>query len=308
MTESPIPDANSPSLYKYVPIKTLRSILGGTIRFTQPSAFNDPFELLPEVIVPNGEPERRISVRFDLVAPRATMVADSTDVIADGCASSDPMSRDIVQQLNQMVGILSLSRIRDSLPMWAHYADQYAGAVVEFDGAHDAFAGHFEVEYRTTRPRWPLSRYMSGNPIPLAELCAKSVHWAYEEEVRLARALAECEQRGTDGRNFLVFVSPLAPLAIRSVIMGERMPVGDQRDIFNRVKDTHIGLSLAAVSHEGYEFREEPIKFGVPVSKMTPMVSPRTAHIFSDAGGHFGEFARWMRDKHPLSKVVNRPV
>src|SRR6266702_3676633 len=37
-------------LYKYVNIEVLRHILDGQIRFTQPSAFNDPFELLPEII------------------------------------------------------------------------------------------------------------------------------------------------------------------------------------------------------------------------------------------------------------------
>lgn len=42
------------ALYKYVGIDGLRRILDGSIRFTQPSAFNDPFELLPEIIVPNG--------------------------------------------------------------------------------------------------------------------------------------------------------------------------------------------------------------------------------------------------------------
>jgi hypothetical protein len=42
----------SPILYKYVSIIGLRRILEGSIRFTQPSAFNDPFELLPEIIAP----------------------------------------------------------------------------------------------------------------------------------------------------------------------------------------------------------------------------------------------------------------
>jgi hypothetical protein len=308
MIDEPMPETSSMPLYKYVPTETLKNILEGTIRFTQPSAFNDPFELLPEVIIPEGEPERRINVSFDVMAPRAARSDNAVESIPDGCTSSDLMSRDIVQQLNQSVGILCLSRARDSLPMWAHYGDQYTGAVVEFDSTHEAFAGYFDVEYRSTRPRWHLRRYTTGEPIALAELCVKSCHWEYEKEVRLARPLAECDQRGTDGRNFPVYVRQLPLLAIKSVILGERMPVDEQRDIFGRVMNTHIALFLAAVSHAGYEFREERIKFGVPVSQMRPMVSPRTAHIFSDAGGQFGELARWMRDHHPLSKVVNRPV
>lgn len=299
---------NLTPLYKYVPIKTLGKILEGTVRFTQPSAFNDPFELLPEVIVPNNTPERRINVAFDLLAPRAATPEGIADTIPEGCTSSDPMSRDIVQQLNRSVGILCLSRVRDSLPMWAHYADQYAGAVVEFDGSHEALAQHFDVEYRKTRPRWHIDRYLTDKPIPLSELCAKSCDWAYEKEVRLARPLTNCEERGADARGFPICVGALPASAIKCVIMGERMPVEEQRNVFRRVMDTHISLSLAAVSHAGYEFREERIKYNVPLSQMMPMVSPRTAHIFADAGGAFGELSRWMRDSHPLSRVVNRPV
>lgn len=97
-------------------------------------------------------------------------------------------------------------------------------------------------------------------------------------------------------------------ITLRSVIMGERTPVQNQREIFDRIRDTNIALSLAAVGHAGYEFREERIKFGVPVSKMMPMISPRTAHIFCHQKGPFGELTCWMVERHPLSKVVNRPV
>jgi hypothetical protein len=50
--------APSAPFHKYVDIAGLKRILQGSIRFTQPSAFNDPFELLPEVVVPKpAEPE-----------------------------------------------------------------------------------------------------------------------------------------------------------------------------------------------------------------------------------------------------------
>jgi hypothetical protein len=65
---------------------------------------------------------------------------------------------------------------------------------------------------------------------------------------------------------------------------------------------------LETLGLSGFAFREERIKFGVPISKMGPMMSPRTAHIFSDRQSQRGEFARWMVEHHPLSKVVNRPV
>ncbi len=295
-------------LYKYVSITGLRRILDGSIRLTQPSAFNDPFELLPEIIMPTGEPERQISVSFDISAGRGVRSEDEADAIPDGCGSSDAMSRDIVQQLNQLIGILSLSRVRDSLLMWSHYADQYAGAVVEFDGSHEFFSGQIDIEYRPARPRRQLSSYLAGMPIPVAELCVKSNQWAYEREVRVIRQLSECREVAKDLRGFPVFVRAIPAEAIRCVILGERSTVPEQREVFSRIKDTSISLSLAAVDHSGFAFREERIKFGVPISKMGPMMSPRTAHIFSNQQSQRGEFARWMVENHPMSKIVNRPV
>ena len=83
------------------------------------------------------------------------------------------------------------------------------------------------------------------------------------------------------------------------------MPVENQRDIYNMIKDTHIFLSLAAVSNWGFEFCNDKIKFDNPVSESSPMMSPRTAHIFTNQNGTFGEMARWMVENHSLSEMLN---
>jgi len=296
------------ALYKYVGIDGLRRILDGSIRFTQPSAFNDPFELLPEIIVPNDAPERQISVSFDILAARRAAPDSELEAIPEGCRSNDATSRDIVQQLNQLVGVLSLSRVRDSLLMWSHYADQYAGAVVEFDGSHEFFTGQIDIDYRPTRSRRHINTYLTGAPIPVAELCAKSDQWAYEQEVRIVRAIADCQPTGHVLRSFPIVVQPIPAGAIKSVILGERTPVAEQREIYARLMETDISLSLAAVDHSGFAFREEMIKMATSYSKVGPWMSPRTAHIFSDQDSPRGEVARFLVDHHSMSKLVNRPV
>lgn len=307
MTPAPPPGPSS-ALYKYVGIPGLRRILDGSIRFTQPSAFNDPFELLPEIIVPSDAPERPIRVSFDILAARRAAPDGVLEVIPEGCGSNDAMSRDIVQQLNQLIGVLSLSRVRNSLLMWSHYADQYAGAVVEFDGSHDFFAGQIDIDYRQTRPRRHVDAYLTGAPIPVAELCAKSDQWAYEQEVRIVRTLADCQPSGQDPRRFPIFVQAIPAGAVKSVILGERTPVAEQREIYARLKETDVALSLAAVDHTGFAFREEMIKMAAPSSKAGPWISPRTAHIFSDRNTPLGEVARHLVEHHAMSKLVNKPV
>ena len=178
MLRNPSTGTPASPLYKYVDIAGLKRILQGSIRFTQPSAFNDPFELLPEVVVPNDAVERQLSISFDVDAQRRQPPPGELDAVPDGCQPSDAMSRDIIQQLNGLIGILCLSRVNDSLLMWSHYADQYAGAVVEFDGGHDFFRNQVDVEYRPRRPMRAVGAYVSSpEPIPVAELCAKSEKW-----------------------------------------------------------------------------------------------------------------------------------
>lgn len=297
-------------LYKYVTVKVLKHILEGSIRFTQPSAFNDPFELLPEIIVPTDEKERPINFSFDIRAKRQSKsIVDQDRVIPDGHISSDALSREIVYKLNQLIGILCLSKVKDSLLMWSHYADDYSGAVVVFDGAHEFFSDKIAVEYHPLRPRHHLGLYLAGTPIPVAELCVKSDQWSYEKEVRIIRILAECDQiEKIDQRKFPIFVQRIPINAIKSVILGERTPVDEQREIFARVAETKISLSLAAIDHSGFVFREEVIKFGHPISEIGPMMSPRTSHIFSDLQNQRGEFARCLIKEHPMSKIVNWQV
>jgi len=212
--------APSASLYKYVDIAGLKRILKGSIRFTQPSAFNDPFELLPEVVVPNDAEERQLSFSFAVRAQRRRPPPGELHEVPDGCQASDAMSRDIVQQFNTLIGILCLSRVNDSLLLWSHYADQYAGAVVEFDGSHEFFDGQIDVEYRPLRPIRDVGAYISPpEPIPVAELCAKSEQWKYEQEVRVIRSLAVCEKRGIGPRGFPVYTQHLPPECIKSVTL-----------------------------------------------------------------------------------------
>jgi hypothetical protein len=297
------------SLYKYVSFQGLRRILAGSVRFTQPSAFNDPFELLPEIAMPIGEPERKIKLNFDILGKRRNPPVGDIDILPGGYGSGDWSSRDIVQLLNKLIGFFCLSKNSQSLLMWSHYADQYAGAIVEFDTSHEFFAHPIEIEYRACRPRKHLSMYLTDEPIPVSELCVKSKEWEYEGEVRIIRFLADCEEVSCrDKRGFPIFTQTLPVEAIKSVTLGERMSIPKQREILGRIMNTNIALYQAAIDLSGYSLSRVVIKLPVPLSEMNPPVlTPRTANIFRELPGPFGELARKLRE-HPLSKIVNKPV
>ena len=291
------------SLYKYVTFEDLKRILDGSIRFTQPGAFNDPFEMVPELHVPEEFGSRELSIQFSLIAPRRELAVGALDEDFTSDYCSDQNSRRILDSLNQTIGILCLSKNGSSLLMWSHYADGYSGAVVKFDETHEFFSGHSQMEYSKHRPKMDIASYTNGEqPIPIAELCVKAKEWEYEKEVRVVRSLDDCRCVGT-AKGFPVYVMDVPSGCIESVILGERMPVSHQREIWDSVKDMRdVSLYLDAVSNWGYEFRNEPIKFS---GTKAPILSPRTAHIFAGQEGTYGDTARWLLQNHPLSEMVN---
>lgn len=297
------------SLYKYVKFNDLMYILEGSIRFTQPGVFNDPFEMVPELYVPEkyGPQDFDLSIRFSLTAPRREPRIGDLDVDFECDYCSDRNSRRILASLNQAIGILCLSRNSSSLLMWSHYADNYSGAVVEVDEAHEFFTGYFEVEYSQHRPKKDIGSYLAGDePIPIAELCAKSKEWEYEAEVRVVRNLADCRRVDKNETHvYPVYVMDLPTDCIKSVTLGERMPIPQQQEVWEKMKDTDISLHLAAVSNWGYGFRKDSIKFA---GMKNPIVNPRTAHIFADQEGTYGDLAHWLLRDHPFSEMMNNTL
>ena len=292
------------SLYKYVGMSNLARILKHrTIRFTQPGALNDPFEMVPEIFAPQEMDKKEIPISFDIVAPRRP--EDTTLGVDDEDPKrfSDETSRNIRRSLDREIGILCLTRNPSSLTMWAHYADDYSGAVLEFDEGHEFFQGAIEVKYADERPRRHVNDYV-GDRVPISELCVKSSEWEYESEIRIVRRLSDCKRAGRVDR-FPLYVMDLPEACIASITLGERTTVDQQRFVLASIMNTKIGLSLAAVANEGFAFRSELIKLGAPVSEFGPIVSPRTAHIFSGFKGTRGELANWLINKHPYSKMVN---
>lgn len=289
------------TLYKYMTFENLKNVLDGTIRFTQPSAFNDPFEMVPELYAPkNIGPS--VNFQFSVTAPRREFESYELPEDFESERCNDIVSRNIRQELDKSIGVLCLSENPSSFLMWSHYADSYAGAVVEFDDTHDFFSGKFPMEYRTTRPKIDISAYVcSQEPVPISEFCAKPVDWEHEAEVRVVRSLADCKNIGAkDSRGFPIFVLDLPPECVTAVVMGERMCIANQRSIWKIIRSRDISLYLDAISNWDYEFRREPIRL---LGMSNPVISPRTAHIFSEEDGTLGEVARFQLERKRLQFV-----
>ena len=290
------------SVYKYTSFENLVHILNGSIRLTQPSAFNDPFEFLPEIYY-TEEGYTNINIGIDVLSrPRETCVRLPNNFKDDYC--NDITSRRLIKEISKSVGVLCLSKNSNSLLMWSHYASEYRGAIIEFDESHEFFEHIHPVRYEKIRPKLDFSDLLSdSNEIIISELCYKPDVWSYEEEVRIIRSFNDCESKGNG-----IYTMSVPLEAIKSIIIGERMPIENIRVVIDKIKETNIIVNYALISNWEYKFRYELIKGNKPFSEEIPGISPRTAHIFKNYSGLMGEIARLTIKHHPMSEIVNLTV
>lgn len=161
-------------LYKYVVPDRIDILKNKFIRFTQPSALNDPFELQPmfgelfsenqlkEAIDPpfeyiedalrreyenlTNDQKAQISVEQFIAFVRdnpqilKTIMRDIEPVFRKAISDFTPKAKEMLTEaLNTKVGILSLSETISNPLLWAHYADSHKGFAIEFNAEHSFF-------------------------------------------------------------------------------------------------------------------------------------------------------------------------
>jgi hypothetical protein len=206
-----------------------------SIRFTQPSALNDPFEchltfnrkaLLADYRKFRRDQEPGISQdRLD----QAVAIAEDQLVI-------DTLLH--YKERRNSLGVVSLSEDPLQLLMWAHYADEHRGAVVELDIAHDALLSRSDGgdKYSDIRKVEYTQQKISGLPSPdtiVRALTTKSTDWSYECEWRLIRTL-NLTREAAEG----IHVVDFDLSAIRTIYLGARF---DARYLSDIVKLTSAG-------------------------------------------------------------------
>jgi hypothetical protein len=211
-------------LYKYLTPARIDVLEHRRIRFTQPAAFNDPFEFRPYIESAASQEYIRdfLEQNFDAMLKRQLEEYPIFSKLVPGehalnllgrLKSSIPtlfeqlepqylprVSTAINSALNTNVGVLCLSEIRNSLLMWGHYTANHEGFVIGFDqndsffsvrrGPEDEFGFLRQVKYSRNRPRVTLA-----NTTGAEWFQRKSDEWAYEKEWRMLRVLADADRR-----------------------------------------------------------------------------------------------------------------
>lgn len=183
-------------LYKYLIPDRVDVLKNLKIRFTQPKALNDPFESMPLIYLPSTD---QITSNFE----KECQIEKNTPELADLYKSTVQKLKEkssphnagisIIDKINNNLGILSLSKTKNNLLMWSHYADSHKGFVIGFDETHDFFHPKNtqnpiyslrDVNYTSLRS---VAKWESDEEAYRSIFFEKSKDWNYEKEVRIIR-------------------------------------------------------------------------------------------------------------------------
>jgi hypothetical protein len=260
-------------LFKYVAPDRLDVLQNGFIRFSQASALNDPIEVaavfrdvlrLQPLILDEQYAGREITISSTF---RGVPQTPFTVSLGKGPAEVDRYiafvsnhMREVSTAFGESIGVLSLTERPDNLLMWAHYAQQHQGMVIEFDASHSWFKQQdddsglgrlHKLSYSDVRP---FSESMVD--LTMQELfLTKSKAWEYEQEWRMLRILEDSDRKlqTTCGT---VHLFSLEPACISGLILGCRTSPPFRDDVRALLTDDkryrHVRLYRTEVDSERY--------------------------------------------------------
>ena len=254
-------------LYKYVTadraLACLPEVGDGSLRATQPSALNDPFECALSFIVVNRNGTAVESDETDEEELDRAYARGLTNINKDSPVApcevrkarkkyGSLFGRELTaSQLSKRFGIVSLSEDHRNLLMWSHYTTDGSGFVIGYDAQQlQKFVGpnaHLKrVEYGTKL--FPVGVSLDDAGVgPIKEpsdlpwyipLALKSEHWEYEREWRLIVELNHTIGTGkTDHRHQPINIVRVPNEAVVSVHYTERTPHQAVYEVCKRLAD-----------------------------------------------------------------------
>lgn len=215
--------------YKYLGVRAAECYLTDlSVRFSQPKAFNDPFEMQPEFWITNSDVNAReeFSCNFVLSGHKTNY----EKYLIHGQQPASPPHKinnsKLIDEFNKKIGILCLTQDNKLLPanilMWAHYCESHRGIVIEFKKNHTFLASATSVHYIERRPIIDAKFLSENNRIAIGDLYFKSDDWAYEKELRITKRLDDC--RRLDGAENPpgnpIYTSKIPETAVSCIYLG----------------------------------------------------------------------------------------
>ncbi len=179
--------------YRIFNINTVRTIVNSEVYFSSPNDFNDPFDCQIPLIYSSSEQEWKDQLinEYRKRLPTNTPENQIKHLIEKQFSGKDigeeikKLATKEIENALKHVGIYCLSKAKNNILMYSHYADNHRGVCLEFSGIKGTMCSHAKkVIYKTSFPRVKFidSDFRTQGEV---QLLTKSSFWKYEKEYRI---------------------------------------------------------------------------------------------------------------------------
>lgn len=270
-------------LYKYTPVETAIKILSNSnIRFSNPSLFNDPYDSEPPI-----EFSDCVNEKFKcLCKDNETDFKDlAPEQIENLKILTQETYKSTLTNLAKNLRILCLSRTKNNILMWSHYATEHQGIVIEFDATQIIIRQNKKVEYNNKPVILDLEKLKKLNDetfkLTMSVFLRKAKLWQYEKEYRLfffvenmlniinnqiiqkpheAYIWNSCKNELENKNDYIDF--PISEKSIRAVYFGCKTSSENSTKIINIIKTSYPHVKCyKAIKHDAsFKLTFEEIK------------------------------------------------
>ena len=241
---------STPVIYKYVSSERAPTCLpevgDGTLRATQPSALNDPFECATlKVFIEDSEEDGNAEFSRILTDLNPTSPVSVGDVAEARIEYGSLYLRELLsKQLSKRFGIVSFATDPRNPLMWSHYTGDGSGFVIGYDMTQliklSSGEGRLRPVVYGNKPSFieGYTVFDEGNMNAL--LSYKSDLWVYEEEWRLIVHLNETIGTGyVDRHGQPINLLRIPNEAVVRVYHTERTPIEAVNEVRKRLQDSN---------------------------------------------------------------------
>ncbi|HEX7763603.1 MAG TPA: DUF2971 domain-containing protein [Cellvibrio sp.] len=242
-------------LYKYLPPERKTYLSDGLLRFTPPSALNDPYEVLP------GISDEALESSFASVKSKySEMPEHLRNLENDPSPFIEHFLKQGMGKINNSLGILSLSESWNNPLMWSHYTDSHQGLCIGFNSKHSFFAvnkigetkqGMIALPVKYSDRRFVLTAKKMNMKDVHDVLYVKSIDWKYEKEVRVIATLDKAVKI-VDATPFNISLFNVPHDAICEIVIGLRATQEIQESAMRLANELSISLYKTVISRQTF--------------------------------------------------------
>jgi len=240
---------NSPILYKFVgsPEVAKKILSNSQLQFSNPKNFNDPFDCYPNLMtfdkISRSNLEE-LKLKYSNQFPEAIEKINVALTNSNTDSISNAYKQVALQKTISTIGITCFSREFSHNLMWSHYGKSHSGICLGFDIAkmyqsleniNEGNKALLKIDYESVFESKDF--FKDGMESIIYWLKTKSIHWKYENEVRLIFTRLDLDE---DGKRLI----KIGQESFKEIIFGYNFSLKDNLNLINYIKGNYPNVDI----------------------------------------------------------------